>query len=155
MKHQFTILCLFTTLFTLSVSAQNAKKNVEANFNEKESISHFRYLASDEMMGRDPIRPEINLATRYIAEQFWKYGAKEISGAKGFYQEIPFRISGPPSKGTLSWGNKTFSQGEDLLVLDGPSFAGNFELVVVGYGLEDDYKGKDVRGKVVVTNVRL
>jgi hypothetical protein len=153
MKNKHTILCLIATLLTLTVSAQNAKKTVEANFNDKESISHFRYLASDEMMGRDPIRPEIELASRYIAEQFWKYGAKEIPGANGFYQEIPFRISGPPSKGTVTLGNNIFNQGENLLVLDGPSFSGNYELVVVGYGYEDDYKGKNVKGKVVVTNV--
>jgi len=153
MKNKHTILCLIATLLTLSVSAQNAKKLIEANFNDRESISHFRYLASDEMMGRDPIRPEIELASRYIAEQFWKYGAKEIPGANGFYQEIPFRISGPPSKGTVTLGNNIFNQGENLLVLDGPSFSGNYELIVVGYGLEDDYKGKDVKGKIVVTNV--
>lgn len=147
------ILFLLATVLTLSVSAQNSKNTIEANFNDKESISHFRYLASDEMMGRDPIRPEIELASRYIAEQFWKYGANEIPGANGFYQEIPFRISGPPSKGTVTLGNIIFNQGENLLVLDGPSFSGNFEMIVVGYGLEEDYAGKDVKGKVVVTNV--
>jgi hypothetical protein len=153
MKNKKIILCLLATFVTLSISAQNGKKSIEANFNDRESISHFRYLASDEMKGRDPIRPEIDLAARYIAEQFWKYGAKEIPGANGYYQDIPFRISGPPTVGKVSLGNNTFTQGDNLLVLDGPSFAGNFELVVVGYGLEEDYKDKDVKGKVVVTNV--
>jgi hypothetical protein len=40
-----------------------------------------------------------------------------------------------------------------MLVLDGPSLSGKFDLVVVGYGLESDYSGKDVKGKIVVTNV--
>jgi hypothetical protein len=137
----------------LPVMGQGGKKAIDANFNEKESISHFRYLASDELMGRDPIRPEIDAAARYIAEQFWKYGAKEIEGANGYYQTIPFRLSTPPSKGVVILGTKSFSQGEDLLVLDGSAISGIYEMVVLGYGLESDYIGKDVKGKVVVTNV--
>lgn len=152
MKIRLSLL-LFTALLSTAAYCQKGKNAIENTFNERESISHFRYLASDELMGRDPIRPEIDAAARYIAEQFWKYGAKEISGANGFYQHIPFRLSSPPSKGEVSLGSTLFNQGEDLLVLDGPSLQGNFDLVVVGYGLESDYEGKNVVGKVVVTNV--
>ena len=133
--------------------AQKEKKTIEKTFHEKEAISHFRFLASDELMGRDPIRPEMDASARYIAEQFWKYGAKEIPGAKGYYQEIPFRLSSPPTKGKVTLNNRDFNHGEDLLVLDGPSLQGSHELVFMGFGLEADYSGKDVKGKIVVTNV--
>lgn len=146
-------LLILASLFSLTAFCQNGKEAIEANFNERASISHFRFLASDELMGRDPIRPEIDAAARYIAEQYWKYGAKEIPGANGYYQNIPFRLSSPPSMGEVSLGGHTFSQGDDLLVLDGPSLAGSYELVVLGYGLEKDYEGQDVQGKIVVTNV--
>ncbi|RZS97729.1 M28 family peptidase [Cecembia calidifontis] len=152
MKIKLSLL-LLTALVSSAGYCQHGKKAIENTFDERESISHFRYLASDELMGRDPIRPEIDAAARYIAEQFWKYGTKEIPGAKGFYQHIPFRLSSPPLKGEVTLGNTLFSQGEDLLVLDGPSLQGSFDLVVVGYGLESDYEGKNVTGKVVVTNV--
>ncbi|MCH6235118.1 M28 family peptidase [Cognataquiflexum rubidum] len=145
-----------TLLIALSVWAfqvQAQKSSIESAFNEKEAISHFRYLASDELMGRDPIRPEMDAASRYISEQFWKYGAKPINGAESYYQNIPFRLSSPPSKGTVSLGANAFEQGDGLLVLDGPSLTGKFELVVVGYGQESDYVGKEVNGKIVVTNV--
>ncbi|GAB2633873.1 M28 family peptidase [Belliella aquatica] len=150
-----THLSLIGLLFlgSLSLNAQSSKEAIEANFNERESISHFRYLASDELMGRDPIRPEIDAAARYIAEQFWKYGAKEIDGANGYYQHIPFRLSAPPTKGEVVLGKTTFTQGDNLLVLDGPSINGNYEMIVLGYGLEADYAGKDVKGKIVITNV--
>ncbi len=154
MKKPFYFLSLLLLGMTFfECMAQDPKKEIEANFKEKESISHFRYLASDELMGRDPIRPEIDAAARYIAEQFWKYGAKEIPGAEGYYQPIPFRLSSPPTKGTVTLGGQTYSQGEDLLVLDGPTLEGNYELEVVGFGLKDDYEGKDVKGKIVVTNI--
>lgn len=143
------LLCMST--FTLS--AQSHKESIEAHFNEREAISHFRYLASDELMGRDPIRPEIDAAARYIAEQFWKYGAKEVDGTNGYYQHIPFRLSAPPTKGEVILGKTTFTQGDNLLVLDGPSINGTYEMIVLGYGLEADYVGKNVQGKIVITNV--
>ena len=137
----------------LALQVQAQKSSIESEFNKKEAISHFRYLASDELMGRDPIRPEIDAAARYISEQFWKYGATQIDGANGYYQNIPFRLSSPPSKGTVSLGSKSFEQGDELLVLDGPSLTGKFEMIVVGYGQESDYSGKNVKGKIVITNV--
>ncbi|WP_291779424.1 M28 family peptidase [Cecembia sp.] len=152
MNIKFSLLFLMLLLWSAAY-CQQGKQAIETNFNERESISHFRFLASDELMGRDPIRPEIDAAARYIAEQFWKYGAQEIEGANGYYQNIPFRLSYPPSKGMVNLGENEFTQGEDLLVLDGPSLEGSFELVVLGYGLENDYAGKDVQGKIVVTNV--
>ncbi|MCH6200483.1 M28 family peptidase [Aquiflexum sp. LQ15W] len=150
MAKRKTLLLAFSIL-TFQVHAQ--KSSIEKDFNEKEAISHFRYLASDELMGRDPIRPEIDAAARYISEQFWKYGAQQINGANGYYQNIPFRLSSPPSKGKVSLGNSSFEQGDGLLVLDGPSLSGKFEMVVVGYGQESDYNGLEVEGKIVVTNV--
>ena len=153
MKRTYFTLSLALLLSSTSIFAQSDKKALEANFNEREAISHFRYLASDELMGRDPIRPEIDAAARYIAEQFWKYEAKEIDGANGYYQHIPFRLSGPPTKGVAIIGDSTFTQGDNLLVLDGPAIDGDYELIVMGYGLEADYEGKDVKGKIVVTNV--
>ena len=153
MKRTYLALSLGLILSSSSLFAQGGKSAIEANFHERESISHFRYLASDELMGRDPIRPEIDAAARYIAEQFWKYGAQEILGANGYYQHIPFRLSAPPTKGEVRLGGNKFSQGDNLLVLDGPSINGEYELIVMGYGLEADYVGKDVKGKIVVTNV--
>ena len=74
----------------LALQVQAQKSSIESEFNEKEAISHFRYLASDELMGRDPIRPEIDAAARYISEQFWKYCATQIDGPNGYYQNITF-----------------------------------------------------------------
>lgn len=129
------------------------KKAIEKNFKEKEAISHFTYLASDELMGRDPIRPEIELAEKYIAKQLRKYGASEIPGADGYYQNIPFRISSPPSTGEVTLSAQKFTQGENMLVLDGLATQGSFELVDIGFGLAEDFEGKDLSGKMLISNV--
>ncbi|GAA0878105.1 M20/M25/M40 family metallo-hydrolase [Algoriphagus jejuensis] len=129
------------------------KKEIEKHFSEKDAISEFTYLASDELMGRDPARPEMKLAYTFIADQLEKAGANPLNGAEGFYQNIPFRLSSPPKSGTMKIGESEFSQGKNLLVLDGKSFSGDYELIDLGFGLEEDFSGKDVKGKIVVTNV--
>ena len=76
-----------------------------------------------------------------------------IPGANGYFQNIPFRMSSPPSTGQIKLGKNTFEQGKDLLVLDGKSISGSYELVDVGFGLEEDFQGKDLKGKIAVSNV--
>lgn len=144
---------LLQAFLTITVWGFAQKKTIDKEFNNNEAISHFRFLASDELMGRDPARPEMEAASRYIAEQYWKYGAKQVPGAKGYYQEIPFRLTAPPSKGTLQLGGNQLMHGENMLVLDGGNLFGDYDLVVLGYGLENDYVGKNVKGKIVVVNV--
>lgn len=149
---QKTILVLGLLLASAQISLAQ-KADIDQKFDQKESVSNFSYLASDELMGRDPVRPEIKLAYTFIADQLKKFGAKPIPAADGYYQNIPFRLSTPPSKGQISMGDSIFTQGKSLLVLDGNSLSGDFELIEVGFGLEADYEGKDVTGKVVVTNI--
>ncbi|MCC5935896.1 MAG: M28 family peptidase [Lunatimonas sp.] len=152
-KHIFSlgVISVLTLLGNENVLAQKAA--IDQQIEREEAISHFRFLASDELMGRDPARPEIDIAAKYIAEQFQRYGAKPLDQAGDFFQPVPFRYSAPPKKGELRFGNQTLTHGEDLLVLDGPDIQGSFDLVVAGYGMESDYAGKDVAGKMVVVRV--
>lgn len=147
-----TPILLIVFSFSLSIAFAQ-KKKIEKQFDGTAAISHFTYLASDELMGRDPIRPEISLAYNFIAKEFEAAGAKPLPNADGFFQNIPFRLSAPPSKGEIFLGKEAFIQGESLLVLDGPSISGKFPLIALGYGLEDDFEGKDVKGKVIICNL--
>uniref|UniRef100_UPI002598E2B9 M28 family peptidase n=1 Tax=uncultured Algoriphagus sp. TaxID=417365 RepID=UPI002598E2B9 len=140
-------------LVSLSGLATAQQETIEKRFKEKEAIGHFTYLASDELMGRDPARPEMALAYNYIAKFLKKYKAQPIPGADGYFQNIPFNLSAPPKTGELMIGNTKYSQGEELLVLDGEAATGDYEVVDLGFGTEEDFAGKDVKGKVVITNV--
>lgn len=139
------------SLFSTGIQAQ--KSNIDTSIKEKEAISHFRYLSSDELMGRDAARSEIDIAARYIAEQFWKYNAQSIDGSENYFQEVPFRISNPPNEGSFIHGNNELTQGKEMLVLDGKAIQGEYETVVAGYGLEEDLEGKDVEGKILIVRV--
>lgn len=147
-----SILFLGLTLgLNLSLHAQ--KQSIEAQFSAQEAIAQFTYLASDALMGRDPIRAEMKLAYTYIAQELKKAGAKPLPGANGYYQDIPFTLSSPPSRGSVKMGDFTFSQGQNLLVLDGNSFSGSVEVVDLGFGSAEEFAGKEVKGKIVITNV--
>jgi hypothetical protein len=152
MKKIVIIWCLIILSPVLGFS-QASKAKIDQVINEREAQSHLRFLASDELMGRDPIRPEIEVAARYISEQFWKYGAKQVPGAKEYYQEIPFRISGPAKSGAIAFNNQNFKLTDDFLVLDGPDINGTFPIAVAGQGSLDEIRSMDLKGKILVTRV--
>ncbi len=129
------------------------KQDIETRFASKDAIAQFTYLASDALMGRDPIRPEMKLAYTFIAQELEKAGAKPFPGGNKYYQDIPFNLSSPPTKGSVQLGNFSFSQGQNLLVLDGNSFSGTYEVVEVGFGSVEEFAGKDLKGKIAISNV--
>ena len=74
------LLILSAVLFgSSSLLAQ--KQDVEKKFSSEKAISQFTYLASDELMGRDPISQEMKLAYTFIAQELEKAGAKQVPGS--------------------------------------------------------------------------
>jgi len=145
---------IFLLVFTLvSTQGMAQKENIDKVLRRAEALSHFKFLASDELKGRDPSRPEIDIAAFYIANEFERYGARPINNLNGYYQYIPFVDSSPPVIGTVKWKGTSLNHGEDLLVLGGADISGEYDMVVVGYGFEEDYKNKNVKGKWVVARV--
>ena len=67
MKKLLLGLCIILGSTTLTFAQ---KKKIERRFDLKEAESHLNYLASDKLMGRDPVRPEITLAIDYITKEF-------------------------------------------------------------------------------------
>jgi hypothetical protein len=152
-KNSF-IFSLHVFVLFLSIHSSWAQKSaIEENLKKEEALSHFSFLASDELKGRDAARMEIDIAARYIAEQFEKYGAKSLEKHEGYYQFVPLIQSAPPQVGEIIVGDKPLTHGQDMLVLGGQDIEGEFDVVNLGYGLEEDYEGQEVSGKWVVTRV--
>lgn len=125
---------------------------------------HIRFLASDLLEGRGPATRGDRLAQGYIAAQLESLGLEPGAPGGGFYQ--PFDIIGVTSHNPLV---ASFVRGERKLELrfkdDFIAFSGvqapearleNAEVVFVGYGIVapefqwDDYKGADLKGKVLL-----
>jgi Zn-dependent M28 family amino/carboxypeptidase len=129
--------------------------------------AHVKFLADDLLEGRGTGTRGGDIAARYIASQFELYGLKPAGDDGGYLQRVDFKgvqtlpatsASLLPAQGApidLKLGedyvvnNQTQTEGVDV---DAP-------IVFVGYGIEapeyrwNDFKGVDVRGKVVLVIV--
>lgn len=144
MKNTFLLTLL---LFTGIVFAQTDKE-IAASLITKEKIEgHVYFLASDELKGRATGTNENKIAAQYLANAFRSYGAKQVPGANGYFQDVPF------SKTTPATMRNLIVNGEEVETAPLPVGGGNFSYegaaVYLNYGLEEDYVGQDVTGKIV------
>jgi len=126
--------------------------------------THVRFLSSDLLEGRGTGQRGGDLAAEYIATQFALYGLKP-AGDKGTYmQKVPM-VGITPGADTRFSLAPASGKATDLKPLDEyvaydqtqqPASDIDAEIVYVGYGIEapeynwDDYKGVDVKGKVLL-----
>jgi Peptidase family M28 len=99
------------------------------------------------------------VAARYIAEQFRAAGLKPASGQSDYLQKVPFENIKSIKKGTLIAGTDTLLMSKSFIAFGGSDEVNlqNKEVIFVGYGWQDaakgvdDYKGLDVKNKIVIT----
>lgn len=141
------LLALFLFLFITNLNAQTDKE-IAASLITKEKIEgHIYFLASDELKGRATGSNEIKIASQYIANMFRSYGAQTVPGANGYFQDVPFTQTTAATTRSLSINDETTST--TPVPVGGGNIQYEGDAVYVNYGLEDDYKGKDVQGKLV------
>ena len=161
MRILFTTLLLLFSLLPGLTHAQKSMGSGGMEITRNEVEAHVRFLASDELMGRRTGEEGNNIAARYIASYFEAYGLKEAPGAAGYFQPIAFEEITPPAEASLKLDDKTRKQGKDFVMVQGREISVNAGVVFAGYGIvdkqggRDDYKGLDVKGKIVVVNLGL
>ena len=125
--------------------------------------AHVAYLSSDRLEGRGPgTRGEI-LATEYLADEFKKAGLKPIGARGTYYQPVPLMrvVTSPKSTLRAVKGESTLNipceegfSGTSQAQTELEEF--DAEAIFLGHGITapefewDDYKGVDVKGKIVV-----
>ena len=126
--------------------------------------AHVRFLAHDLLEGRGTGQRGGDLAAEYIGTQFALYGLKPAGDSGTYMQKLPM-VGVTPTPDTRFW--LVPEQGsamelrplEDYVAYDQaqqPESDIDAEVVFVGYGIEapeynwDDYKGTDVKGKVLL-----
>jgi len=169
------ILCLSLRAWSEGAGGAKASKAVSVHLpgpaiNALETITpdhirwHVRYLAHDLLEGRGTGQRGGDIAAEYIGTQFAEYGLKPAGDHGTFLQKVPL-------VGITTLPETQFSiipkQGEamNLRPLDEyvafdqtqqPQSEIDADIVFVGYGIEapeynwDDYKGTDVKGKVLL-----
>ncbi len=126
--------------------------------------AHVKFLASDLLEGRGTGQRGGELAAAYIATQFELYGLKPAGANGTYYQPVPLIFITPQPQMTFAivpaaGAPMELKFGNDYVALDqtGNTVSDvDSEIVYVGYGISapeyqwDDYKGRDVRGKVLL-----
>lgn len=121
--------------------------------------AHVTFLADDLLEGRDTGSRGYEIAARYVATQFAALGLQPGGVNGSWYQPVEFVRYTGSDDATIAVGGRTFTQGREMTMRASPDTAplnAEAQLVFVGYGLDmpghgfDDYRGLDVRGKIVV-----
>jgi len=165
MKFRFEITAILYLLSTISIYAQQFDSiDTLRLFRTAESIKkHTEVLSSDSLEGRGTGTTGGNLAAKYIASEFAKYGLKPLTKAKTFYQNIPMHGSYPLKTSEL----KIFSGEEEITLQLEKDYllykSGQqtftpvpLQIVFVGYGIVapefdyNDYQEINVEGKIVL-----
>jgi len=125
---------------------------------------HVRFLSHDLLEGRGTGQRGGDLAAEYIATQFAEYGLKPAGDHGTYMQRVPLvgittlpqtQFSLIPKKGE-AMNLKPLDEYVAYDQTQQPQSDIDAEVVFVGYGIEapeykwDDYKGVDVRGKILL-----
>jgi Zn-dependent M28 family amino/carboxypeptidase len=122
--------------------------------------AHVTFLADDLLEGREAGTRGYDIAARYVATQFAALGLQPAGPNGSWYQPVQFVHYTGAGTGSITVGGQTLNQGREIVLRASPDPAAldvEAPLVFVGYGLDmpshgfDDYRGLDVRGKIVVT----
>jgi hypothetical protein len=152
----------FASLIALFAAAPLAAAE-PPKFSGEAFKAHVAFLADDLLEGRGIGTPGHEIAARYIAAQFAQIGLKPGGDNGGWYQRIRFAQTSATAPGSVTLtgpqGSRTWADGSDFVLRrasahSNPDVSG--DLVFVGYGIDDpkhgfdDYRGLDVKGKIVV-----
>ncbi len=139
----------FISLFSPSLYSQIDRINVVVK--RPVSESHIRFLASDELKGRNTGTAELNIAARYVAEQFRSYGLTPRGDNGNFLQEVKLHTTTYPSEATAIITDREF------LIHDNSIFIGGVDTTVNGdlYLVEsfDSQSLEGVKGKIAIARL--
>jgi hypothetical protein len=115
------------------------------------------YLSSDELQGRRIFTEGYGLAASYVAEHLRQWGVKPLGTDGTYFEDVKlkgYRVTRNSTVGiTVNGATKTFKHGEhvDFTGDSGGKQTLSFSSVeFVGYGLQADTAGRDLKGKLVV-----
>jgi len=165
MRKTLLILAISTVLVLSSSSQQTsapASPAATPRYDGASWWSYVKFLASDEMEGRETGSLALRRAEDFVVEQL-KHDGLEPAGSTGYFQNVQFesrQIIEKDSKIALLHGKQVepLTLGDDAIFNTRVDLAPSVEapMVFVGYGLTvpekgyDDLAGLDLQGKVAV-----
>ncbi len=119
--------------------------------------SQLRFLASDELAGRETGTSGNDVAARYIAEQFRSAGVEPPAGQKDYFQTVGLIRPQPPATASVEFRDRLWSLGENLLLIRGEGSVEPTPVVFLEHTNRDSSgsEANTARGKVVATRFRM
>ena len=133
--------CIFT------LTAQTEIEKVSETISKSEIEGHIYFLADDLLKGRETGSPELKIAASYLANSLRSYGVQPNPKTGTYYQEVKLKRKSPPKDVSIVINDQAIT---DYVIINAIAMASNQDAIFLNYGLTDDYKGKDVKGKVVI-----
>jgi hypothetical protein len=154
-KIQAFLICAFLLAGPVCAQPDRSAANIRADM---------AFLAGDRLKGREAGTPEYDMAADYVAAQMKQIGLLPMGGKGSYFQHVPLAASRPAGEGVVTLRDRSGRDiplifGKDYLPGDSilaPTIRVDAPLVFVGFGLvapehgRDDYRGLDVKGKIVV-----
>lgn len=164
MKKGIVILLVLVSAILISWKGNEPAPGFKTKISEINLKANLTYLASDELEGREAGTRGETVASGFISSELKKYGVLPFGDNGTYFQNynLATTIADSTSEITLLDASgkeqKTFHQKLDILIGSGcvKDINVTTDFVFVGYGITadeyqyDDYKGLDVKGKVVV-----
>lgn len=142
------LIALFLVVIsTTSIFGQDDKRKVQETVSKSKIEGHIYFLASDSLKGRETGTAENKIAASYLANTLRSHGVKPNPKTGDYYQKVALYKKSPPSDVRLSINGNTI---KDYALIDAASVDFSKGAVYMGYGLEKDYKGASVDGKVII-----
>lgn len=165
----FILLVFFST--QIAFSQDDTETRILDQFHSirsQEMMTWMEKLCSPEFNGRLTGTPEFVASARWVAEKFKEWGIKPAGDNGDYFQwfNIPYTVVNDPGSLTLNLKQSDGSMIKKHYTYPEEYFPGmnsgngeiTSEVVFVGYGVTapelnyDDYKGIDVKGKIVLIN---
>jgi len=162
MKLSFLSASAMACLFGFSAIGQKGGPEVKnlKNINPNAIKATMTFLADDLVEGRQPGTRGFSVASKFVETQMMRIGLKPAMPDGGYLQPVPLKKGIVSEKlTTMTLGEETLTYGQEFIAspyMPQSESSVSASLVFVGYGISapemqyDDYKGIDVKGKIVV-----
>ena len=128
--------------------AQTDTEMASETVDKNEIEGHIYFLADDVLKGRATGSPELKIAASYLANTLRGYGVKpHPANGNSYYQTFNLLQTAPPDMLKVSINGADYPH---TIAVNAKATSLSGEAVFLGFGQAEDYKGKDVTGKLII-----
>src|SRR5690625_2511374 len=140
MRRSTLTLLIFFLLVQPRVSQSEVVQTIAAEIRRPDIESNIRFLASDELLGRDTGTHELDIAAKFIATWLQVYDIEYAPGTSSYFQDVPFTQRTDPDEIRLSARDSTWLKDTELVLMD--SFRGDIQgkLIFLAYATAEELK---------------